>query len=54
MNIEVLGTDEFQAWFLDLSAEEQASVVNVVRKLEIAGIALGRLIGFRRLLRITG
>ncbi len=42
MNVEVLGTDEFQAWFLDLSAEQQASVVNVVRKLEIAGVALGR------------
>ena len=42
MNVEVLGTDEFQAWFLDLSAEDQASVVNVVRKLEIGGIALGR------------
>jgi hypothetical protein len=42
MNVEVLGTDEFQAWFLDLSVEEQAAVVNVVRKLEIAGVALGR------------
>lgn len=32
----------FQAWFLDLSAEEQAAVVNVVTKLEISGVALGR------------
>lgn len=30
MNVEVLGTDESQAWFLDLSVEEQAAVVNVV------------------------
>lgn len=42
MTVEVFGTDEFQAWFLDLSAEEQAAVVNVVTKLEIAGVALGR------------
>jgi len=39
---EVVGTDECQAWFLDLSEEEQATVINVVTKLEIAGVALGR------------
>jgi hypothetical protein len=27
MTVEVFGTDEFQAWFLDLSAEEQAALV---------------------------
>jgi hypothetical protein len=40
--VEVFGTDEFQAWFLDLSEEEQASVINVVTKLEVAGVGLGR------------
>lgn len=42
MKVEVFGTDEFEAWFLDLSAEEQGAVVNVVTKLEIAGVALAR------------
>jgi hypothetical protein len=42
MTVEVFGTDEFQAWFLDLSAAEQEAVINVVTKLEIAGVGLGR------------
>jgi hypothetical protein len=42
MTVEVFGTDQFEAWFLDLSAAEQEAVINVVTKLEIAGVALGR------------
>lgn len=42
MMVEVFGTDEFQAWFLDLTADEQGAVISVVTKLEIAGVSLGR------------
>lgn len=38
--VAVVTTEEFDAWLADLTAPEQAAVVNVVAKLEILGVAL--------------
>ena len=38
---EVLGTDEFAAWFQALTYAEGKEVMNVVDKLEIMGLSLG-------------
>lgn len=38
---EVVYTDEFEEWFVDLTEEEQEAVFSVVQKLETAGVALG-------------
>jgi hypothetical protein len=40
---EILVTDEFKAWYEDLSIEEQESVFRVVTLLEGRGVALGYL-----------
>ena len=39
--VEVLGTDEFESWFLALSAADADAVVRVVGLLEVKGLALG-------------
>ncbi len=39
--VDVLGTDEFDAWFQALSDAEAREVMNVVDKLEILGLSLG-------------
>jgi len=39
--VEVVGTDEFDAWFQALSDAEGKEVMSVVDKLEIVGLALG-------------
>lgn len=38
---EVVYTDEFETWFVDLTEEEQETVFAVVKKLETVGLALG-------------
>ncbi|MCB0241434.1 MAG: type II toxin-antitoxin system RelE/ParE family toxin [Anaerolineae bacterium] len=39
--IEVLGTDEFEQWFLDLNEADSMAVARVVGLLEAKGTALG-------------
>ena len=39
--IEVLGTDEFEKWFLDLNESDSIAVARVVGLLEAKGTALG-------------
>ena len=39
--VEVLGTNEFESWFLELSAADTDAVVRVVGLLEAKGLALG-------------
>jgi hypothetical protein len=39
--IEVLGTDEFESWFLGLSTADADAVVRAVGLLEVKGLALG-------------
>jgi hypothetical protein len=39
--MEVIGTDEFEGWFLELSDEDARAVLNVTAKLEAGGISLG-------------
>ena len=41
MMVEVLGTDEFESWFLGLSTADADAVVRVVGLLEVKGLALG-------------
>lgn len=54
--VEVLGTTEFEEWFLDLDARDTVAVVRVVGLLEARGLALGfpyssALVGSRYALR---
>ncbi len=39
--VEIIFTDEFGEWFDSLSEDEQGDVLDVVRKLEVKGVALG-------------
>jgi hypothetical protein len=39
--VEVIGTDEFAEWFLDLDDSDAAAVTRVVGLLEVKGTALG-------------
>jgi len=39
--VEVLGTDEFESWFLGLSTADADAVARVVGLLEARGLALG-------------
>lgn len=39
--IEVLGSDEFEQWFLDLDESDSMAVARVVGLLEVKGTALG-------------
>ncbi len=39
--VEVIATDEFEAWFIDLDRPLTDAVIRAVRKLELAGTALG-------------
>ncbi|HKH43482.1 MAG TPA: type II toxin-antitoxin system RelE/ParE family toxin [Thermoanaerobaculia bacterium] len=39
--VEVLGTTEFEEWFLDLDARDTVAVVRMVGLLEARGLALG-------------
>lgn len=39
--VEVIGTDEFEAWYLDLEAQDSRSVTKAVERLELIGLGLG-------------
>jgi len=39
--VEVIGTDEFRAWFDDLGKTDKKTVIHVVNMLEEAGLTLG-------------